>query len=122
MSEVVRSARCEQQLLQRIGNTVRAERSGLYAVLVVGDTLTSHFWQNLLPLARDPSVRHFVTVEDLQTAAPWLHVHPTLVPAFLVFQHGFAVDWFPAPLPRPMEVVDPVALVESVRCRLRSYA
>ena len=90
-------------------------------MLVVGDTLTSHFWLNLLPLAHDPLVRHFVTVDDLQTVASRLHVLPDRVPSFLVFHHGFPVDWFPAPLPRAREAVDPGSLVQAVRRRLQAY-
>ena len=117
-----RAAPCEEQTLDAVGGTVRGQRTGVYAVLVVGDTLSSHFWLNLLPLARDPQVRHFVTVDDLALVAGRLHVLPDLVPSFLVFYHGFPVDWFPAPLPPAREAGDPAALVRTVRRRLADYA
>lgn len=76
---------------------------------------------NILPLVRDPALRHFVDLADLAVVAERLHPCPTLVPAFLVFHGRYVIDWFPAPLPAPGEAADPRALVGLVRSRLQRY-
>ena len=39
--------------LSLVGNTLRHPWNVLHAALVVGNTLTCHYWLNILPLARD---------------------------------------------------------------------
>ena len=111
--------------LEAVGNTIRHRtpvKQGVHAALVVGDSLTSHFWLNILPMAQDAALRFYVTVDDLAALAGRLHVRPDVIPSFLVFSDtGFAIDWFPAPLPAPGQAVEHTALVEAVRSRLRSY-
>lgn len=63
--------------------------------LVIGETLTSHFWLNILPLAQNPRLRLFVTEQDLIALGPRLHIRPLVVPCFLVFANGYVIDWFP---------------------------
>ena len=79
----------------------------------VSNTLTCHYWLNILPLSRDPSapgpprpaagaaIRFYITEEDFVFMSDLLHVQPSMLPCFLVFRHGYAVDWFPGPLPPP---------------------
>jgi hypothetical protein len=57
-----------EQLLEVVGNTVReqAHRRGVHAVLVIGQSLTCHFWLNILPVARDQRVQHFINLADLE--------------------------------------------------------
>jgi hypothetical protein len=110
------------QYLVPVGNTVHAACSGISAALVVGDGLTSHFWLNILGFSVDSSIRYYVMEEDLGAVAMLLHVLPEVVPSFLVFQSGFVVDWFPAPLPEPGCAVDPTVLLGMVRTRLSVYA
>lgn len=117
------AVRPRQQLLQPVGNTLReqAHQRGVHAVLVVGNSLTCHFWLNLLPLVRSARVQHFVTQDDLACVADRLHVRPTVVPSFLVVSEGFIVDWFPAPLPAAGEAAEPKALLSAVHERLQRY-
>jgi hypothetical protein len=109
--------------LQPIGNTVQYEKhtSSVIGVLVVGGTLTSHFWLNILPLCRDETIRYFITVNDLAAIVDRLHVQPMALPCFLVLAEGFIVDWFLAPLPPPGEVVDPVELIQTVLDIMMTY-
>lgn len=108
-----------------VGNTVRmggaAAPPDVALVLVVGATLTSHFWLNILPLATEPRMRYYVTEGDLRAVVDRLHVRPTCVPAFLVLRDGYPVDWMPAPLPPPGQVADPAELVARVRDRIAHY-
>ncbi len=76
-------------------------------LLVVNDTLTSHFWLNLLPLSSNPLLRFYITESDLEHLSQRLHVRPIIAPAFVVIIHGYMIDWFPAPLPEPGCVADP---------------
>ena len=117
--------RQEEQELADIGNTIRNShgnrRHPVQAALVVGNTLTSHYWLNILPLARNPALRYYITEDDLQTISDRLHVHPNIVPSFLVFYYGYIVDWFPAPLPPAGGVQDPLALLATVQECLQQY-
>lgn len=118
-----RAQKPSEQFLEPVGNTVREQkhRRGVHAVLVIGQSLTSHFWLNILPVACNPRIQHFVTQSDLEQIADRLHVRPTVVPSFLVMSDGFVVDWFPAPLPTPGHAANPQVLVDSVNERLRAY-
>lgn len=125
--------------LRAVGNTVRhvdadGNRGRPRGVLVVGPTLTCHFWINILPLAHDPLLSHYITVDDLRALGPRLYVRPAVIPSFLVLDaEGFPVDWFPAPLdraypprcaraaPRPGVAADPLELTAAVRTQLASY-
>lgn len=70
-----------------VGNTLRMGGATMppdvALVLVVGSTLTSHFWLNILPLAPESRMRYYVTEGDLGAMVDYLHVRPTVVPAFL---------------------------------------
>ena len=119
-----------QQTLENVGRTVRHRRTGtasphhngVHCALIVGSTVTCHFWLNILPLAADPALRYFITVDDLQAVVDRLHVRPTVIPAFLVFcPQGFPIDWFAAPLPGAGEAVEHGKLLQAVRQRLRAY-
>lgn len=115
---------CEEQWLEAVGNTVRHGRSpprGVQAALVVADTITCHFWLNILPLVKEASIRHFLTVADLEAISDRLHVRPSVVPSFIVFRGGYMVDWFPAPLPRAGLAANPHSLVDVVKKRLLRY-
>jgi hypothetical protein len=100
---------------------IQAACAGIRAALVIGDTLTSHFWLNILGLSSDSSLRYYIVEEDLGAVCGLLHVIPDVVPSFLVFQSGFVIDWFPAPLPNPGCAVDPLVLLGMVRTKLSSY-
>jgi hypothetical protein len=113
-----------EQAVRAVGNTVFHEKgagSGAYAALVVGPSLTSHWWLNILPLAQDAAIRYYITEDDLLCIEGRMHVVPEVLPAFLVFRSGYVVDWFPAPLPPRGDLVDPVSLINRVRERLRDY-
>lgn len=115
-----------EQYLVPVGSTVRhvvpdAGAKSLHAALLVGDTLTSHFWLNILSLCRDARVRYFLTESDLQLVSERLHVRPELLPCFLVFVGGYLVDWFPAPLPPASCAVDPMELLAKVCQQLQTY-
>ena len=122
--------RQEEQQLDDIGNTIHNShllshgnrRNPVQAALVVGNTLTSHYWLNILPMARNPALRYYITEDDLQTISDRLHVHPNIMPSFLVFYYRYIVDWFPAPLPPAGGVQDPFALLTTVQERLQQYA
>lgn len=118
----------EVQQLEEVGNTIRilhmnipGKRYPVQAALVVGTSLTSHYWLNILPLARNPCLRYYITEDDLESMVDHLHVYPDVLPSFLVFYHGYAVDWFPAPLPAPGCAHDPLQLVSSVQARIDRY-
>ena len=118
----------EVQILQEVGNTLRntqmggtSRRHNVQAALVIGNSLTSHYWLNLLPLARNSCLRYYITEDDLEELADRLHVYPQVVPSFLVFHHGYIVDWFPAPLPPPGCAQDPLSLIATVQDRLAQY-
>lgn len=118
----------QTQFLVPSGNTIRVDGplgvvgGGAIAVLVVDNTLTSHFWLNILPLASNPAVRYFIQEADLAVVADRLHVFPRVVPSFLVAgADGFFVDVFPAPLPAAGEVADPVALTDWVADHVMRY-
>lgn len=105
-----------------VGNTFRLVGAPVVCVaLIVGPGLTSHFWLNILPLSPKSFVRFFVTESDLTKIAPLLHVSPRVVPSFLVFKHGFAIDWFPAPLPAANCAADPMALLRAVVQKTLDY-
>ncbi len=91
------------------------------AALVVGSSLSCHFWLSILPLARDGALRCFIREADLAVLGDRLHVRPAALPAFLVFVDGFAVDAFPAPLPAGEPTADPLSLIAQVQERLRRY-
>jgi len=114
-----------ERLLVPVGNTFRLEGAcaSVVLVLVVGETITSHWWLNLLPLCDSELVRFFITEADLRAVAATgrLHVRPTHAPAFLVLRNGFVVDWLPAPLPEPGAPANPKALLASVEARVRTY-
>jgi hypothetical protein len=133
-------ARTDEHWLVAAGNTFcyPAGRREARAVLVVGNTLTCHFWLNILPMLRDDALRLYITIEDLQALdgrrlrahgarrrlaeGSRLYVRPTMIPSFLVLDaDGFPVDWFPAPLPVAGAVADPAALLAAVRRQLAEY-
>jgi hypothetical protein len=128
------------RLLHPVGGTVRlllrepgagsprgAEPALLPRVLgalVVGSSLSCHFWLSILPLARGDggALRCYIREADLAVLGDRLHVpRPAALPAFLVFVDGFAVDAFPAPLPAGEPTADPLSLIAQVRERLRRY-
>ena len=109
--------------LHPVGNTVRYDRGHgrVIGVLVVGATLTSHFWLNILPLCHSDTIRNFITASDLQQICDRLHVQPKAFPCFLVLVGGYIVDWFLAPLPSPGEVADPQELIQAVLDKIVTY-
>jgi hypothetical protein len=107
-----------------IGNTIRYKKGhgkGVIGVLVVGATLTSHFWLNLLPLCHSATIRNFIKASDLQLIYERLHVQPKAFPCFLVLVSGYIVDWFLAPLPPPGEAADPQELIQAVLDKIVIY-
>jgi hypothetical protein len=103
--------------LQCTGNTVRYNnfnKNEVIGVLVVGGTITCHFWLNILPLCDEHSIRHFITIQDLSLLADRLHVQPKVLPCFLVLVEGYVIDWFRAPLPPPGEAVNSRQLIKLV--------
>ena len=112
--------------LEAVGSTVRLAYEGMsypavHLVLLVGSTLASHYWMNILAMSGDIRLRYFLTEEDYLSMQTGIHVKPNVVPSFLVVSDGFFVDWFPAPLPATHSIQDPSELVASVRERLRDY-
>lgn len=86
------------------GRTWRAqvEDDTVRACLVAGSDPASQLWRDTLwgSLAAD-RLRHVLSVVDLialNERGLLRHVRPTVAPAILVLQNGYAVDWFPAPL------------------------
>lgn len=70
---------------------------GLHLVLVTGEDAESAAWDRAVRRAAHPLLRHYLTAGDLQRLWPALHVRPARLPAFLVTQDGWLVDWFAAP-------------------------
>lgn len=114
----------EVHRVQCIGNTVRYNnhrKNEVIGVLVVGGTITCHFWLNILPMCGDHTIRHFITIQDLSVIADHLHVQPKVLPCFLVLVEGYFVDWFRAPLPPPGQAVDPNKLIQLVLATMITY-
>lgn len=112
--------------LQSVGSTVRVDYGrhqypAVHAALLVGDSMASHYWLNILAISSDARFHYYITDEDFQQMAHTIHVRPDVIPAFLVICDGYIVDWFAAPLPMPNCIQDPSALMSSVRERLRTY-
>lgn len=95
--------------LDVVGNTLRMSprhEGTVCTALLVNDNLASHFWLNLLAMVCvDARLRHYITEQDYASVSDHVHVQPRVAPAFLVFSHGYIVDWFPAPLPPPNRAV-----------------
>jgi hypothetical protein len=116
----------EVEELTVIGGTVRIgyrnqPYPAVHAVLLIGDTLASHYWLNIVATSGDVRLRHFITEDDFRALGPAIHVRPQLAPCFLVVCDGFIVDWFPAPLPTTQGIQDPSSLLSSVLEHLTAY-
>lgn len=112
------------ELLTLTGNTLRLERrqrEPVLLVLLVGNTLASHYWLNILAMSADPRCRHYITEMDYGIVAERMHIQPRVSPAFLVFCQGYVVDWFPAPLPAPGCIQDPTSLMTMVLAKIPEY-
>lgn len=70
----------EVQHLEAVGNTVRLSKAQpVFGALLVGGNLASHYWLNLLSLARDQRVRYYVTEDDYAIIMARMHVQPRVV-------------------------------------------